>query len=158
MRSARRSWLAAMALSSQARAIAMQPTHDADFYAWAIDSAVRLRAGRVSEVDLASVAAALEDMEKAQKHALGEHLKSLVVRLLKWRYRPSFRGVSWRLSLSHTDTLSSALHGATITETRDRDNDNFVALDAAGSVCAIAIEHASERAEIPAFSYEQIAA
>jgi len=79
----------------------MQPTHDADFYAWAIDSAARLRGGQVSEVDLASVAEELEDMGKAQKHALGGHLKILILHLLKWRYQPGLRGVSWRLSIAN---------------------------------------------------------
>jgi hypothetical protein len=79
----------------------MQPTRDIDFYAWAVDSATRLRGGRVSEVDLDSVAEELEDMGKGQKHALGGHLKVLAMHLLKWRYQPSFRGVSWRLSITN---------------------------------------------------------
>lgn len=79
----------------------MQPKHDVDFYAWALDSAARLRGGQLSEVDIEGVAEELEDMGKAQKHALGGYLKVLVTHLLKWRYQPGFRGVSWRLSIGN---------------------------------------------------------
>ena len=79
----------------------MQTTQNGDYYAWAIETAERLRAGRLSEVDLNSVAQELEDMGKAQRHALASHLKVLIVHLLKWRYQPSFRGVSWRLSITN---------------------------------------------------------
>ena len=40
-------------------------------------------------------------MGKAQRHALASHLKVLMVHLLKWRYQPNFRGVSWRLSIAN---------------------------------------------------------
>ncbi|WP_295439247.1 DUF2283 domain-containing protein [uncultured Thiodictyon sp.] len=57
-----------------------------------------------------------------------------------------------------TDTLYIELRGTPIAETRDLDEDTIIELDKAGGLCAITIEHASERAEIPTFSYEQIAA
>ncbi|MBK5941947.1 DUF29 domain-containing protein [Halochromatium roseum] len=79
----------------------MQATHDGDYYAWALEAAEHLRAGRLSEVDLNGVAEELEDMGKAQRHALASHLKVLIVHLLKWRYQPGFRGVSWRLSIAN---------------------------------------------------------
>ncbi|WP_295454377.1 DUF29 domain-containing protein [uncultured Thiodictyon sp.] len=70
--------------------------HDRDFYAWATDSAACLRAGRWAEVDVDQIAEELEDMGKQQKHALAGHLKILILHLLKWRYQPGLRGVSWR--------------------------------------------------------------
>lgn len=79
----------------------MRATHEGDYYAWALEAAEHLRAGRLSEVDLSGVAEELEDMGKAQRHALASHLKVLIVHLLKWRYLPSFRGVSWRLSIAN---------------------------------------------------------
>ena len=79
----------------------MQATPDLDFYAWSVESAARLRGGRVAEVDLERVAEELEDMGKSQKHALGSYLKVLVVHLLKWQHQPGFRGVSWRLSITN---------------------------------------------------------
>ena len=41
-------------------------------------------------------------------------------------------------------------------ETKDLDENTLLDLDKNGQICAITIEHASERAEIPKFSYEQI--
>jgi len=45
-----------------------------------------------------------------------------------------------------------------VSETRDLDEDTLIDLDEQGAVCAITLEHASARADIPAFSYAQIAA
>ena len=57
-----------------------------------------------------------------------------------------------------TDTLYIELRPAHVVETRDLDEDTVIDLDERGEICALTIEHASERAEIPTFSYEQIAA
>ncbi len=57
-----------------------------------------------------------------------------------------------------TDTLLIEFREAPVTETRDLDENTLLDLDANGNICAITIEHASERADIPQFSYEQIAA
>ncbi len=57
-----------------------------------------------------------------------------------------------------TDTLLIEFRDATVAETRDLDEDTLLDLDAAGNICSITIEHASKRADIPSFSYEQIAA
>jgi uncharacterized protein YuzE len=57
-----------------------------------------------------------------------------------------------------TDTLYIELRPADITDTRDLDEDTLLDLDASGQVCAITLEHASERARIPEFSYELVAA
>jgi uncharacterized protein YuzE len=45
-----------------------------------------------------------------------------------------------------------------ISESRDLDENTVLDLDQKGNVCAITIEHARERTDIPKFSYEQIAA
>ena len=59
---------------------------------------------------------------------------------------------------SDTDTLYIELYPAKVDETRDLDEDTLLDLDVAGRLCAITIEHASDRMDIPAFSYEQIPA
>lgn len=56
-----------------------------------------------------------------------------------------------------TDTLLIELKEAPVAETRDLDENTVLDIDTEGYVCAITIEHASQRAGIPAFSYEQIA-
>ena len=57
-----------------------------------------------------------------------------------------------------TDTLHIELRPATVAETKDLDENTLLDLDAGGNVCGITIEHASKRADIPHFSFEQIAA
>lgn len=57
-----------------------------------------------------------------------------------------------------TDTLYIEFRPAEVTETRDLDENTLLDLDAMGSICGITVEHASERADIPHFSFEQIAA
>ncbi|OFW13736.1 MAG: hypothetical protein A3H27_06275 [Acidobacteria bacterium RIFCSPLOWO2_02_FULL_59_13] len=57
-----------------------------------------------------------------------------------------------------TDTLHIEFRDVPVSETRDLDENTLLDLDGQGNVCAITVEHASERAGIPQFSYEQVAA
>ncbi|HLX29513.1 MAG TPA: DUF2283 domain-containing protein [Casimicrobiaceae bacterium] len=57
-----------------------------------------------------------------------------------------------------TDTLLIEFREAPVAETRDLDENTILDVDAGGNICAVTIEHASQRAGIPRFSYEQIAA
>ena len=59
---------------------------------------------------------------------------------------------------SSTDTLLIEFRDTSVAETRDLDENTLLDLDAEGNICAITVEHASERADIPKFSYEQVAA
>jgi len=59
---------------------------------------------------------------------------------------------------TETDTLHIELREATISETRNLDENTLIDVDADGNICAITVEHASTRAGIPRFSCEQIAA
>lgn len=57
-----------------------------------------------------------------------------------------------------TDTLYIEFRADRISETRDLDENTLLELDDQGRVCAMTMEHASQRTDIPGFSYEQIAA
>jgi uncharacterized protein YuzE len=57
-----------------------------------------------------------------------------------------------------TDTLYIEFRQAEVVETKDLDENTFLDLDRDGNICCITIEHARDRADIPAFSYEQITA
>ncbi len=57
-----------------------------------------------------------------------------------------------------TDTLLIEFKEEPVAETRDLDENTVLDMDAQGNVCTITVEHASLRAGIPAFSYEQVAA
>ena len=57
-----------------------------------------------------------------------------------------------------TDTLYIEFKAADVSETRDLDENIQLDIDKDGNICAMTIEHARERADIPHFSFEQIAA
>jgi uncharacterized protein YuzE len=57
-----------------------------------------------------------------------------------------------------TDTLYIEFRASDITESKELDENTLLELDAQGQICAITMEHARERADIPQFSFEQVAA
>ena len=57
-----------------------------------------------------------------------------------------------------TDTLYIEFRAVHAAETRDLDENTLLEVDEQGRVCALTMEHASQRTDIPGFSYEQIAA
>ena len=57
-----------------------------------------------------------------------------------------------------TDTLYIEFKPADVAETKDLGEDTVLDLDRDGNLCAITVEHASKRTDIPHFSFEQIAA
>jgi len=57
-----------------------------------------------------------------------------------------------------TDTLYIEFKPTAVSESMDLDENTLLDLDADGNVCGITVEHARDRADIPQFSFEQIAA
>ena len=57
-----------------------------------------------------------------------------------------------------TDTLYIELRGNDIAETRDLDENTVMDLDAEGNVCALTIEHASQRADLGVLEIQGLAA
>ena len=55
-----------------------------------------------------------------------------------------------------TDTLLMEFRDSPVAETRDFDEDTTLGLDLDGRICAITIEHASQRAGAPELTYEQV--
>ena len=55
-----------------------------------------------------------------------------------------------------TDTLYIELRADEITETKDLDENTQADVDRGGNICAITIEHARKRANLPHFSFEQV--
>jgi hypothetical protein len=74
--------------------------HDSDFYAWSLEQAALLRAGRTGEADLEAIAQEIESMGKTEKRELVSRLTILLLHLLKCRHQPSHRGKSWRLTIA----------------------------------------------------------
>ena len=54
-----------------------------------------------------------------------------------------------------TDTLHIECKPADVAETRDLDENTILDLDHSGNICALTIEQAKDRIDIPQFSYEQ---
>ena len=57
-----------------------------------------------------------------------------------------------------TDTLYIEFRRAEVADTKDLDENTLLELDSDGNICAITVEHAKDRTDIPSFSFEQIAA
>jgi uncharacterized protein YuzE len=57
-----------------------------------------------------------------------------------------------------TDTLYIEFKVADIVESKDLDENTVLDLDRNGNICAMTIEHAQERTDVPQFSFEQVAA
>ena len=57
-----------------------------------------------------------------------------------------------------TDTLYIEFREAEIAETRDLDENTQIDLDEKGNLCALTLEHASERADLSGIDYQQVAA
>ena len=77
----------------------MDTVYEQDFYAWANQQAALLRAGRLSEADIAHIAEEIESMGKSEKRELVSRLKVLMMYLLKWQFQPTGRSTSWRLTV-----------------------------------------------------------
>lgn len=57
-----------------------------------------------------------------------------------------------------TDTLLIEFKDRPVAETRDLDENTILDVDANANICSITVEHASQRTDIPQFSYEQVTA
>jgi uncharacterized protein YuzE len=57
-----------------------------------------------------------------------------------------------------TDTLHIEFKPGEVAETRDLDENTLLDVDKEGRILSITVEHASERADIPRFSFEQVPA
>ena len=57
-----------------------------------------------------------------------------------------------------TDTLYIEFKTADIAESKDLDENTILDVDQKGNICGITVEQASQRAGIPRFWYEQVAA
>jgi len=55
-----------------------------------------------------------------------------------------------------TDTIYIELRREDIAETKDLDENTQLDFDRDGKICAITIEHARERADLPHFSFEEV--
>jgi uncharacterized protein YuzE len=92
----------------------------------------------------------------------GRYLR-VILSVAGWRdsaqcvLRPWIQAMKIRY-FADTDTLYIEFRDVPVSETRDLDENTTLDIDAQGDVSAITVEHASKRAGIPEFSYEQVTA
>jgi len=73
--------------------------YDVDFFAWTNEQATLLRAGRLSEIDVAHIAEEIEALGRRERRELVSRLTVLLLHLLKWSHQPALRGRSWELTI-----------------------------------------------------------
>ena len=73
--------------------------YETDVVAWAEAQAGALRAGRLDELDLEHLAEEIADVGDRERDAVESHLETLVMHLLKWRYDPGHRSMSWHATI-----------------------------------------------------------
>jgi hypothetical protein len=83
--------------------------YEQDFYAWANHQAALLRAGKLTAADIDHIALEIESMGKTEKRELVSRLTVLLAHLLKWRYQPERRGLSWEATI-HIERRDLADH------------------------------------------------
>jgi len=76
--------------------------YNRDFYAWANEQAALLRAGKLSDADVANIAEEIESMGRAEKRELVSRLAVLLLHLLKWQYQPQRRSRFWQATIENT--------------------------------------------------------
>ena len=77
----------------------MCASYDTDVYGWASEQAALLRSGRFSVADVENIAGEIESLGKSQRSELVNRLVVLFLHLLKWQFKPRFRGTIWQLSI-----------------------------------------------------------
>lgn len=78
-----------------------KPRHqyEQDFYAWTIQSAKLIRAGKFSEIDIEHLAEEVESMGKSEKRELINRFAVLIAHLLKWEFQPGRRSNSCKYTI-----------------------------------------------------------
>jgi hypothetical protein len=75
--------------------------YETDFYGWTQEQAALLRAGRLTDLDIANLIEEVETMGRSEKRALESRMTVLLLHLLKWHYQPDRRSRSWQLTIRH---------------------------------------------------------
>ncbi len=76
-------------------------TYETDFYLWTQQQADLLRQAQFNRIDLdlENIAEEIESMGKRDRRSISSYIQNVLLHLLKWRYQPERRGISWRLSI-----------------------------------------------------------
>jgi len=83
------------------RAVDVSQAYEVDFVLWLFAQAEYLRRGAFDRLDIGYLAEELESLGRANKNALGNHMKNLMWHLLKWQFQPERRSQSWSLTIEN---------------------------------------------------------
>lgn len=78
----------------------MKTAYNQDFYSWTQEQSAILKSGRYAELDIEHLSEEIESMGKSEKRELVHRLSVLLAHLLKWQYQPTYRGASWKLTVT----------------------------------------------------------
>jgi hypothetical protein len=73
--------------------------YESDFFTWTQEQARLLRERRFDDLDLENLVDEVESVGRSDKHEIRRRLKVLLTHLLKWKFQPRFRGISWRRTI-----------------------------------------------------------
>jgi hypothetical protein len=74
--------------------------YDSDFYAWTVEQAALLRAGKFDQADIANIAEEIESLGRDEKRRMRDRLTLLLARLLQWQVQRGWRCKAWQLKIS----------------------------------------------------------
>ena len=83
----------------------MKTSYEADVVAWANEQASLLRAGHFDQLDLTHIAEEIEDVGKSEQRELASRMAVLLAHILKWKFQPQKRSVSWTLTIKEQRRL-----------------------------------------------------
>ena len=73
--------------------------YEQDFYQWTQEQAALLKAGALSQLDMANLIEEVESMGRSQKKELSSRLSVLITHLLKWEFQPEYQSRSWKSTI-----------------------------------------------------------
>jgi hypothetical protein len=83
----------------------MNTSYESDVVAWAKEQAELIRAGRFEKLDLKHIAEEIEDVGKSEQRELASRMAVLLAHILKWKFQPQKRSVSWTLTIKEQRRL-----------------------------------------------------
>ena len=83
----------------------MNTRYETDVVAWAREQASLIRAGCFDKLDLAHIAEEIEDVGKSEQRELASRMAVLLAHILKWKFQPQKRSVSWTLIIKEQRRL-----------------------------------------------------
>ena len=83
----------------------MNTSYESDVVAWAKEQAALIRTGQFDQLDLTHIAEEIEDVGKREQRELASRVAVLLAHILKWKFQPQKRSVSWTLTIKEQRRL-----------------------------------------------------